>query len=127
MLGRYFFRSPFGIIGLAGAGYVTGGHALRRVIRRPLSLVAESQYHIGETAWATLRVGQTLTFARQSRNPCDNNAVRVDQRGHKLGYVSRAGNHTVAGLLDRGEKLSARIIALYERSDDQGGRADGAG
>lgn len=36
---------------------------------------------------------------------------------HKLGYVPRTENHAVAQLLDRGEKLSARIVAL-RKSDN---------
>jgi HIRAN domain. len=43
--------------------------------------------------------------------------VRVDWRGRKLGYVPRSQNAAVAWMLDRGERLSARIVALRESRD----------
>ena len=43
--------------------------------------------------------------------------MRVDWEGHKLGYVPRIENHAVSQLLDRGEKLSARIVELKQSRD----------
>lgn len=74
--------------------------------------VAGFQYHAGKRVWDGLRVGDALTLVRESDNPHDPRAVRVEWRGEKLGYVPRAGNETVAKLLDRGVALSGRITHL---------------
>jgi hypothetical protein len=67
--------------------------------------------------WGGLRVGETLTLVREPCNPYDAKAVRVEWLGHKLGYVPRMENHAVAQLLDRGAKLSARIVELKDERD----------
>lgn len=74
--------------------------------------VAGFQYNAGKRVWDELRVGDALTLVRESDNPHDPRAVRVEWRGEKLGYVPRAGNETVAKLLDRGVALSGRITHL---------------
>lgn len=43
--------------------------------------------------------------------------MRVEWDGHKLGYVPRADNAAVAQLLDRGERLVARVSALRDSRD----------
>src|SRR4051812_47864256 len=62
--------------------------------------------------FAELRVGDGLALAREPGNPHDANAIRVDWRGRKLGYVPRAQNAALAWAMDRGEPLSARITRL---------------
>jgi hypothetical protein len=74
--------------------------------------VAGFQHYAGKRVWAALRVGDALTLVREPDNPHDPRAVRVEWRGEKLGYVPRAGNETVARLLDRGVPLSGRITHL---------------
>lgn len=59
-----------------------------------------------------LRVGDALALAREPDNRHDRNAVRVEWRGHKLGYVPRAENEALAWAMDRGETLSARVTRL---------------
>jgi HIRAN domain-containing protein len=59
-----------------------------------------------------LRIGDGLQLAREPGNPHDANAVRVEWRGHKLGYVPRAENAALAWAMDRGETLSARVTRL---------------
>jgi hypothetical protein len=59
-----------------------------------------------------LRVGDPLQLVREADNPHDGKAVRVEWRGHFLGYVPRADNEAVARLLDRGTRLEARIARL---------------
>ena len=54
---------------------------------------------------------------RELHSVDDSRAARVEWSGHQLGYVARAGNAVVAGLLDRGEHLSAQIAAV-ERGGD---------
>ena len=81
------------------------------VQRSPL---AGFQFHQGEAVWPNLRVGQPLALIREPDNPHDRRAVRVDWRGHKLGYVPRRENTAVSQMLDRGERLEARIVRLRE-------------
>jgi len=80
-------------------------------------LVQESPlagYHYAEAAhvWQLLRVGDELELSREPDNPHDPNAVRVQWRGWKLGYVPRRENAALAWGLDRGEQLRARISRL---------------
>jgi hypothetical protein len=60
-------------------------------------------------AWPDLRVGDELALVREADNAFDANAVRVEWRGRKLGYVPRRDNAALAWALDRGEVLHARI------------------
>ena len=59
--------------------------------------------------WLELRVGDGVALVREPDNPFDQNAVRVEWRGRKLGYVPRRDNAALAWALDRGEVLHARI------------------
>lgn len=60
-------------------------------------------------AWPDLRNGDELTLVREPDNAFDPNAVRVEWRGRKLGYVPRRDNAALAWALDRGETLRARV------------------
>jgi hypothetical protein len=55
-----------------------------------------------------------LDLVREPANPYDANAVRVEWRGRKLGYVPRAENAALAWAMDRGERVAARISVLRE-------------
>lgn len=79
--------------------------------------VARFQYHQGEAVWNRLAPTQALTLVREPDNAHDAQAVRVEWCGRQLGYVPRAENTVVAGLLDRGEQLSARIAAMKLSED----------
>lgn len=59
--------------------------------------------------WPDLREGDVVALVREPDNPFDENAVRVEWRGRKLGYVPRRDNAALAWALDRGEVLHARI------------------
>lgn len=59
--------------------------------------------------WQDLRSGDSLSLVRESGNTFDPNAVRVEWRGRKLGYVPRRDNAALAWAIDRGETLHARI------------------
>ena len=59
--------------------------------------------------WPELRAGAQLALIREPDNAFDANAVRVEWRGRKLGYVPRRDNAALAWALDRGEILHARI------------------
>jgi hypothetical protein len=75
--------------------------------------VAGFQYYAGKRVWTDLKEGDALTFVREADNAYDPNAVRVEWHGKKLGYVPHAGNESVAKLLDKGIKLSGRIVNLH--------------
>lgn len=81
------------------------------------SPLAGFQYHAGRTLWPQLQVGDVLTLIREPDNVHDAMAVRVEWRGHKIGYVPRRENADVARLLDRGQALTARIVRLAEVRD----------
>ena len=81
------------------------------------SPVAGFQYHHGERLWSQLAVGTRLELVREADNRHDGRAVRIDWHGVKLGYVPRIDNAAVAHLLDAGERVEARIVALNESAD----------
>ena len=62
-----------------------------------------------EGVWQDLMPGDELALVREPDNAFDANAVRVEWRGRKLGYVPRRDNAALAWALDRGESLRARI------------------
>ena len=70
----------------------------------------------GEAAQAMplMRMGDALELVREQDNPHDPNAVRVQWRGRKLGYVPRRENAALAWGLDRGTPLRARVSRLEE-------------
>jgi len=76
-------------------------------------------FRYGEAAevWPQLREGDALELVREAGNPHDANAVRVDWRGHKLGYVPRRENAAVAWGLDRGAPLRARVSRLTQHAN----------
>jgi len=73
----------------------------------------------GEAAQAMplMRTGDALELVREQDNPHDPNAVRVDWRGRKLGYVPRRQNAAIAWGLDGGTVLRARISKLSEHAN----------
>ena len=81
------------------------------------SPLAGSQYHSVASVRDELRPGDQLSLIREPDNRFDRNAVRVDWKGHKLGYVPRAENRAVSRALDAGEKLEARISRLRDDPD----------
>jgi len=76
------------------------------------SPLAGFQYHAGKVLWEEMRVDDALQLTREPDNPYDSNAVRVDWRGQKLGYLPRAENRAVALEMDRGARIEARIASL---------------
>jgi hypothetical protein len=76
------------------------------------SPLAGFQYHAGEALWQEMREGDRLTLVREADNPHDGNAVRIEWRGQKLGYLPRAENRTVAAAMDKGEAIDARIARM---------------
>ena len=81
------------------------------------SPLAGFQYHAGETLWQEMREGDRLTLVREADNPHDSNAIRVEWRGQKLGYLPRAENRAVAVAMDGGEAVDARIAKLRQHKN----------
>ncbi len=78
------------------------------------SPLAGFQYYRGKALWDEMKVGDALALVREADNPHDANAVRVEWRGHPLGYVPRRENRTVAQQMDRGTRVEARISRLVQ-------------
>lgn len=76
------------------------------------SPLAGFRYHRAASVWPQLNLGDELRLVREPDNPHDANALRVEWRGHVLGYVPRRENAALAWGLDRGVALRARISRL---------------
>ncbi|MFM9971438.1 MAG: HIRAN domain-containing protein [Burkholderiales bacterium] len=75
------------------------------------SNLAGYRYHEAPAVAANLLPGTALDLIREADNPYDANAIRVEWQGRKLGYVPRLRNAALAWAMDRGERLSARVVA----------------
>lgn len=89
-----------------------GAQEVRLVVQS--SPLAGWRYAEAAEAWPELRIGEPLDLVREADNPHDANAVRVQWRGRKLGYVPRRQNAAIAWGLDRGAPLRARISRMTE-------------
>lgn len=78
------------------------------------SPLAGFRYYAGEALWQEMRPGDRLTMVREADNPHDANAVRIEWRGQKLGYLPRAENRAVATAIDNGDAVDARIAKLRQ-------------
>ena len=83
--------------------------SLRARIVVQSSPLAGFRHYEAPNLWGEIRPGDPLTLVREPDNPHDRNAVRVEWRSFKLGYVPRAENEAVARQLDRGAPLLARV------------------
>jgi hypothetical protein len=81
------------------------------------SPLAGSQYYAVGEQWKQMAVGDRLDLIREPDNRHDRRAIRVEWRGHKLGYVPRAENRAVAAAMDQGDRLVARISKLTEHAN----------
>ena len=81
------------------------------------SPLAGFQFYAGRELWDGMKVGDALVLVREPENKHDANAVRVEWRGRKLGYLPRAENRAVASEMDRGGKVTARITRLNRHLD----------
>ncbi len=78
------------------------------------SPLAGFRYAEAAAVWPLLQLGDTLKLVREADNPHDPNAVRIEWRGRKLGYVPRRENALLAWGLDRGTPLHARVSRLAD-------------
>jgi hypothetical protein len=83
-------------------------------LRVQSSPLAGFRYGEGAAVWPMLQIGDALDLVREAENPNDPNAVRVEWRGRKLGYVPRRENAALAWGLDRGTLMRARVSRLAE-------------
>jgi hypothetical protein len=83
--------------------------AAEAVIVVQRSPLAGFRHYGGGEVLPDLKPGDRLELVREPDNPYDANAVRVEWRGVKLGYVPRRDNAAVARQLDRGAALEARF------------------
>ena len=74
--------------------------------------LAGFQYHAAQSLWSELHVGDRLDLIREPENPYDNNAIRVEWNGEKLGYIPKKENAKLAEQMDLGIDLNARISKL---------------
>jgi hypothetical protein len=81
------------------------------------SPLAGFQYHEAKKLWPQMQVGDALTLIREPDNAYDENAVRIEWQGHKIGYVPRRDNADAARFMDSGQVLLARISRLAEGRD----------
>lgn len=105
----------------AGRSPEPGPQPAPTLTRAPILLhvspLAGFQYHRGPRLWPRLQAGQPLHLVREPDNSYDPRAVRIDWNGEKLGYLPRMDNAAASQLLDRGERLTARIAGLAEDPD----------
>jgi hypothetical protein len=85
---------------------------VRLLVQR--SPLAGFRFHEAPRLFPLLKPGEPLELVREPANVYDGNAVRVEWRGHKLGYVPRTQNRAIAWAMDRGELLEARIVQRAE-------------
>lgn len=87
-----------------------GEPALHIVVQQ--SALAGFRHYDGRNVWDALEPGDRIALVREADNAHDRNAVRMEWRGHMLGYVPRRENAHLARQLDRGVPLAARITRL---------------
>ena len=73
------------------------------------SPLAGSQYYAVTEIGHDIQLDDRLTLSREPDNRHDRYAVRVDWKGHKLGYIPRTENRAIARAMDAGEQLEARV------------------
>ena len=111
MAPRYTVLAALGIVVAFATSPAPAAEAVIVVQRSPL---AGFRHYDGAESWRQLAVGDRLELVREPDNPYDANAVRVEWRGRRLGYVPRRDNAAVARQLDRGAALDARVATLRE-------------
>jgi hypothetical protein len=92
----------------------TAGQTVESMIVVRSSPLAGFQFHAAGPLFAQMQVGDLLALVREPGNPHDPNAIRVEWREVKLGYVPRRDNPQVARQMDLGAALEARISRLRE-------------
>lgn len=76
------------------------------------SPLAGIQYYTTKEWWAEMQTSDRLELIREPDNRHDGYAIRVEWKGHKLGYVPRRENQAIALAMDQGTRLEASISKL---------------
>ncbi|MBN8462527.1 MAG: HIRAN domain-containing protein [Dechloromonas sp.] len=71
--------------------------------------VAGYAYACDPAREAFFATGQPLALIREPENPHDSQAIRIEWRGEKVGYVPRPDNAELAAQIDAGATFAARI------------------
>jgi hypothetical protein len=100
-----------GCCGIAGAEDTSQLQGEVRILVQS-SPLAGIQFYTAKEWWAEMHVDDRLQLVREPDNRHDANAIRVEWKGHKLGYVPRRENQAVAQEMDRGAHLEAGISKL---------------
>lgn len=111
MLRHWLMHVAVGCACACGVPRAVAADAVVVVQRSPL---AGFRHYEAPAVWRELRAGEPLKLVREPDNPYDRSAVRVEWRGHKLGYLPQRDNGAVARQLDRGEALQASVARLTE-------------
>ena len=114
---RKLFNALIALPTLGLTGFARAGTATAQSVLLQVSPVAGFQYYDGPVVWDCLRPGDRLLLARESGNPRDERAVAVYWHRHKIGYLPRRGNTTVAQMLDRRQALRAEVTTLHDSPD----------
>ncbi len=110
---RGFLKILFGLPMLGGIRAARAGDRPSRLVLQ-VSPLARFQFNGGPKVCKRLSVGGALTLVREPDNPYGARAVRVEWRGHILGYLRRVENAATSQRMDRGAHLTARIAWLRE-------------
>lgn len=111
MTRRAAFSTIYALAALLATPCARAAEAVIIVQRSPL---AGFRHYDGGRVLREFKAGDRLELVREPRNPYDANAVRVEWRGVKLGYVPRRDNAAVARQLDHGVTLEARLAEVRE-------------
>jgi len=110
------------LLSAAGCAVALAAHAQPPALEPSVRLLVQSsalagfRYAEAAEVWPQLAAGDPLELVREPDNPHDANAVRIEWRGRKLGYVPKSENAALAWAMDRGEALRARVSRLAERA-----------
>ena len=73
------------------------------------SPLAGARYYDANAVWEEMRVGDALELIREPDNPHDANAIRIEWRSRKIGYVPRRDNEHLARQMDHGARPRATL------------------
>lgn len=104
------------VLGLASAAVAGAELASARIVVQHAPL-AGFVYYDGHVVWDRMKKGDRLTLVREAANPHDSNAIRLEWRGHMLGYVPRRENGDLARQMDHGARPDARIMELSRHAN----------
>lgn len=79
--------------------------------------VAGFLYYDGPALLDTLQPGDALDLVAEPDNPHDPRAIRIEARGHRIGYVPRSENRPLVRLLEQGAELRARVAGVQAHGE----------